>query len=253
MLEKIQKIEKDVISFTVFRPAVERGSVIKLHGPSLVLFDSAKNFEDIAVTIVWQTRESQRLRHLVYFPNATHEFINETIKDGFIIDYVGFLMDESEKSIKLVAAFMFTEAKCRVLQLVNINHFDGRVMKWESDNFYPQKYQNFYGCLMTQFRSSWIVQIFDVALTEISSILNFDLQFQIHERKLKISLHEFRLLRLFDFYQEQPDVGEEDFIFTMVFYSAEVYFLLPPGEPLTSLEKLLSPFDETIWILIATI
>lgn len=209
------------------------------------------SFREIAGKIVWQTHESKRYRHLVYFPKARHGHIIETFKDGFSIDYVGFLVDESEKSMDLAAAYMFTETKCRVLQLVNINRFDGRVMRWHSDSFYPQKYKNFHGCIMTKFKLlPRKDMIFDLALDVIASELNFDLRSKRVDLKVKMTFKKFRALGLFDFYQILPDIGDEGYVFTGVFQSAEVFFLVPPGEPLTSIEKLLSPFDKTTWMLI---
>ena len=88
----------------------------------------------------------QRSQHLVHVPRLTTSDIIETFPDGFLVDQVNFLINETKSSIELVASYMFTERACRVQQLKIINRFNFNTKKWEKSSFYPKKYQNFHGC-----------------------------------------------------------------------------------------------------------
>lgn len=86
----------------------------KLDLSSIALFDSLENFKEAAQKIVWQSHEYVRHPHLV---------IKGIIKDEESFDKVGFLLDTSNGSIKLVTPFLFTEEKCHSNQLRTINTF----------------------------------------------------------------------------------------------------------------------------------
>lgn len=100
---------------------------IKLNTSTFLAFDSPEIFNEIADRIIWQTNKSKRYRHLVYISNGTADDIDASIQDGWRIDNVAFLVNETEESIDLVTSFMFTEKKCRESQLETINRFDKNI------------------------------------------------------------------------------------------------------------------------------
>lgn len=120
----------------------------QLNISSILIFDSAKTFLERKHKIKWLSNKRMRFEHLVYFPNASvNDF--EDIQDGFAIDNVNFLVNETENSIDLLTGYMFSEYKCHQNQFVTINKFDSKTMRWENSNFYPEKYHNLHGCNLT--------------------------------------------------------------------------------------------------------
>lgn len=86
--------------------------------------------------------------HLVYIKDVTVRDIKR-IKDGFSIDNVGFLVNESEESIALDTSFMYTQTACRSNQFRIINKFQKAKMEWANKTFFLDKYSNFHGCDLT--------------------------------------------------------------------------------------------------------
>lgn len=157
--------------------------IIKLNTSTLLIFESPEDFRDTAEKIVWQTNKSKRHRHLVYIQNGTKNDVTQTVKDGFLIDNVAFLVNETENSIKLAISYMFTERKCRENQLVTINRFQKNTMKWESDNFFPEKYRNMHACPLTVLEAIGVdlADIFELIMREMSE----DLKFRIERVKVR--------------------------------------------------------------------
>ena len=119
---------------------------LKLNNSSIIIFESLERFRADALKIKWLSNPRQRSQHLVHVPHLTTSDIIETFPDGFLVDQVNFLINETKSSIELVASYMFTERACRVQQLKIINRFNFNTKKWEKSSFYPKKYQNFHGC-----------------------------------------------------------------------------------------------------------
>ena len=102
---------------------------------SIVFFDSMTKFRKNAARVKWAFNKEKRFHHLLYVPGLTTSDILDIFSVGFRIDHVSFLMNETRQSIELVSGFMFTQWKCRELQLRTINRFDLTTSKWENSNF----------------------------------------------------------------------------------------------------------------------
>lgn len=140
LVKEIVRSRKDSVSIKVYK-GVKNVSKEKLSQSTLLTFDSVQNFKAVFKEIKWQRNPKRRKRHLVYIHNATIADLSN-IQDGFSIDYVSFLLSESETSIDLVTSFMFTPNACRKIQFKTINRFHRNTMKWETSTFYPKKYGN---------------------------------------------------------------------------------------------------------------
>lgn len=163
---------------------------------------------------------------------------------------MAFLVNQTEKSIDLATAYMFTEKKCRKHQMMTINRFRKDDMKWENTNFYPKKYRNFHNCLLTYATFGEIeMSLYEMVLGELSKDFHFEIEFDDIETLDRFM--RLRKLRTYDFYRGSTQLDHTDNVHVVV-TSEKTIYVVPPGEPLTSFEKLLSPFDAETWISILT-
>lgn len=208
-------------------------------------FDSIEMFSD-----TFNRFGLQLHRHLVYIFNATLDDIAGSFAKDGPIDNVAFFVNETNKSIDLVTSFMFTETKCRENQFVTINRFDKASMKWLNDNFYPNKHKNFYLCpmIVLKMAQDTTENIFDDLLFTMSQIFNFSIQTRdcYSEKQFEKSYFSNQ----YDFYKAAIDIRDSTYNHVILMQEKAV-FVVPSGEPLTQLEKLLSPFDFYTWVLIA--
>lgn len=146
---------------------------------------------------------------------------------------------------------MYTDKKCRENQVVTINRFDKAAMKWANDNFFPRKYESFHMCPLTQLSTIEYPDrdTFDKTVEQLSMIKNFTVKkFYAHSNKIFMQLLKIRKYDLYRYHTYFADL--DPFIF-VILTSEKAVFMAPPGEPLTELEKLLSPFDIETWISIS--
>ena len=214
-----------------------------LNESSIVFFDSVEKFKADARKVKW-VHEDQRGQHLVHVTGLKTLDILQTLHDGFAIDKVNFLMNETKKSIDLVTGFMFTRKNCRVNKLRRVNRFDADSKKWENGIFYPKKYENFYGCELSISKS---VEFWD---DENGALMKL-----IFENKLNANLVEVNV-SIFDY--EDIDLTREQTIITEKYgiistvSDAHKYdiitFAVSPGEPYTDLERMFMMFAFEVWI-----
>ena len=214
---------------------------------SIIFFESLEQFKSNVSCMHWIPYNQPRQHHLVYVPGLTLSVINETFVDGFHIDHVNFLVNETEKSIELVTGYMFTKDACREYQLKTINRFDADARKWENSVFYPQKYQNFHGCELSiakvdenqsKDKSALIESIFE-------TVLNAKLVDGDPEEKGLLGIHS-------DLIREQHEISDDAYSFDVANpHVIEIHtFAVPPGEPYTDLERMFMMFSVELWIAI---
>ena len=221
----------------------------KLNEASIVLFGSKECFKALASRIVWNSNKAKRHHHLVYAPGLTsHDvaktFSKEFYSDGFRIDHVSFLVNETEKSIDLVSGFMFTEQACHQLQVKKINHFSLKTMEWENSIFYPKKYENFHGCELTMVR----------VYGDIVDLHRIIFQDHLNATVLQCSLDTTLNTPsdVCDLVSSQYPLYHPDQTFLIAYPHRDVAatFLISPGEPYTDLERMFMMFDDGLWIAI---
>lgn len=130
---------------------------------SVLIFDSVKIFKEFHKIILWFSNIRFRHKHLVYIHEGTSKDIEDDISDSikklFYFDSVSFLVNEDKESIELITSFMYSPHACRASQLVTINRFLKRTMKWETSDFYPKKYEDFHGCALTVAKLAMLLEI----------------------------------------------------------------------------------------------
>lgn len=222
-----------------------------MQSPSIVIFESVKEFKKISRIIGWQASPTIRLQHLVYVPNITAREIEDVPEESFY-DSVSFLVNETEKSIVLATPYMFTQRMCRSNQLVTINRFNSS-MRWENTTFYPEKYRNFHGCRLKvltnlRFKGRFGVkglkrEIVLVIIDEFARTSNFTIQYvQFVSKQNELFGNDLTAMSM-------EITGEQ--LVGHPFMSHTVVFFIPPGEPYTDLEKMFLPFQYEFWVAIA--
>ena len=185
---------------------------------------------------------------MVYVPGLTTSDIVKIFKDGFKIDHINFLMHETDNSVDLVTSFMFTPQACKKLQFKTINRFDLRSLEWENSIFYPNKYENFYGCEL-------------IVATSLDGFFPF-IYYNLLEMTFKEQLNAklTRSTKDIDYCQDCDLLSSSNAIQTLGYkigYSSDPvtfnYYriLIGPGEPYTDLERMFMMFDFELWIAIS--
>lgn len=118
----------------------------QLNAPSVLIFGSLEDFSAKLFKIKWVNSTENHRKHILYVPNLTQRHALELFPNGFSIDRVAFLMNETENSIDVVSCFMYTPTACKEKQFVTINRFLGSNSSWKNSVFYPRKYRNFHNC-----------------------------------------------------------------------------------------------------------
>jgi hypothetical protein len=226
----------------------------RLNVSSILIFDSVQNFKNICKDIKWLSNPKVRHRHLVYAPNVSVSDVSESIKDGFDIDNVGFLMNETETSIELVSSFMFTEKKCKANQLKTINRFSvKRTMQWKKSIFYPKKYQDFHSCSLSVCYDQRIglKAIERTIIHQLSDFYNFKIVIKAFDAMNKTAAIagncDLVMLQI-------PNTRDTRYIVSVTLESQNLKFVVPPGNPYSTFEKMFMMFDIQLWIaIIATL
>lgn len=247
-IDKILRIQN---GSTVLR--ITTGWKINLKTSTILLFDSVKSFKNIIPNVRWITTFLGSIRHphLVYVPNITQSDIAEVIgvENGpYNVDQVGFLINETEKSIDLATFFMFTQSACRSNQLVTINRFN-LSSGWENSTFYPDKYENFHGCVLTVAARLKILE--SSGMYRDSSLLTIEAL----GRKRNFSCRFVEILN--ETQRKEADMlaahqeADIDHLLSQPYEFHQFVIFIPPGNPYTPFEKMFMPFQVDFWIAIA--
>jgi hypothetical protein len=181
---------------------------------------------------MFQPNLLKRHRHLIYIHNATIETVEITKSRHFFIDRVDFLVNETENSIDLVTAFMFSPGVCRENKFRVVDRFTRYNRKWENQNFFVEKYKNLHGCPINFANHSGHLVLEKI----FANTLNFD--YRVNNQRDALA-----------FYYIQSSTYEHiDGTFVVNIETKMVY--IPPGELYGNYEKMFLPFDAGAWIAI---
>ena len=166
-------------------------------------------------------------------------------------NFRSYLIEENNQ-IVLYGLMWFTPQMCGVQQLKKINRYSIVSQKWTTDVFFTSTITDFFGCTLTvQLKSGYTVAPdrksykLEGVITEITKILSSDLNFRI----------EYNLADEEEFKKDRYHVYVDLYMIIERLDCAHVIssgfvVVVPPGEPYTSYEKLLLPFDDLTWILL---
>ncbi|XP_070490016.1 uncharacterized protein [Chironomus tepperi] len=168
----------------------------------------------------------------------------------------------------------FTPKYCNKAQPVLVNVFDKINFRWQKPLIIPEKFNQFYGCMLTvdiahRFQHTHLTldgkpygPVIDL-FNGMAERGNFTPNYQQIQRT-SINKEVTYDLRNTNFYNFVPNViismplmsdpkFFSDWHYTTLFYEETVSFMLTPPEPYTAYEKLFLPFDAATWILFVVI
>lgn len=167
-----------------------------------------------------------------------------------------FVVDE-DKFIKLLTFVWYSEVMCNVPQLTEVNRFSKLSRNWETETFSIEKFDNFRGCKIASgifktfprfdykshdYTSTHFLKLHTKILHELSTHLNFNLTFITSDDpddvdiSIRTRLYNFILTdRIHVYFLTRP----------YLFESSQV--AVPVGHEFTGYEKLLLPFEHSVW------
>ena len=149
---------------------------------------------------------------------------------------------------------MFSEQKCGVPQLLEINRFSPSKIKWKTQQFFNPKFENCYGCAIDvsigqdnlpfgnyELDSHWNLIHSEGAFHEMFVELSWTLNFT------NCKLSSCSPFLTFWPTAQNMEVVRHYVVSDPILSSSDV-FIVPPGESFTSWEKLFLPFDDATWM-----
>ena len=200
------------------------------------IFPFPANYGEISVLVHCEDAEKHNL------PDAIDQFT-----------FGSFLIEEKNE-ISLNIITMYTEQKCGVPQLLEINRFSPSKIKWDTQQFFNSEFKDFYGCEISvkicedklpfshyEHINGQLIRAegaFYEMVVKLSKMLNFRIAYCLlcwkYELVVFITLENYHV--------------EDHQLLSDTILSTSDVFIVPPGEPYTSWEKLLLPFDEATWM-----
>jgi hypothetical protein len=248
--EKILQNKPDNISIKYSKHS-KRSVSIQLETSTILVFESIKYFRTVMKKILWKVHNGLWYKHLVYVPGLVAEDILVSHKKNIFISEVDFLINPNRSSVELATTFFYTKDECGVNQMRTINRFSSKTMRWENSNFYPDKYQNFYGCEIELLHDDFkyrhdLLLLKEHIFTEIASVLNFRLTLKPFMGDEKDDFKNNKLWADVVFLQSYHALNQISSTLSTESYSV----IVPAGDPLTDIEKMFAMFDAGTWIAI---
>lgn len=237
--EKIPEVNVCVTEF-------EESATLEIENPSIFLFDSGQHLLKVAGIQVWRGVKSAQIpNHLIYAPTKGQDDVIKTLSKLKIrIENQNFIrvVNSTRRSVELVTNFFYTPATCGSYDYVTINQFSTADMKWQSESFFPEKYENFHDCSL----NLYVCHAHSELNLQIFKILAHQLNFTIVPTKTITGVNVDSTACLTGITLN----AYTNFEFTSAVYSDEATFTVPQGEPYTMLQKMFLMFDEGTWICI---
>jgi hypothetical protein len=228
-------------------------------------FKSIKTFFNISYYTNQRT-----LNLLIYIKDYKKEFKPNEIPifgypnswGGIPIHFAYFLIEENNV-IFLKTFEWWTPQKCGETQFITLNSFNKKKLKWSQNPLtIPEKYTNFHNCAITHhttFVSSPSLELL-VSMGEVAKMFYEDVQ-ELLEKQESV---EMRIREIFAKIGNFTSVGgiQAKFLATIGQYvnwgnetqcsyasNQNPYVALySPPDPYSNYEKMLMPFDKTVWI-----
>jgi hypothetical protein len=240
LAEKLLREKPLEVSLRLFRLDEPRSNAFQIDFPSILLFDSAEHYGKMWGKIKWHSDNGEFHNHLVYAPKTGKlEIISRLSELAIAFENQNFITVVNETAIDLVTSFSFSPNHCNTPRYKTINQFSTNTMKWQNETFFPDKYQNFYGCRLRAAHimikgNSYLFKLTDNIFNLLAQQLNFEL--------ISVPVSNFAnaenyvtkcLEAISSEYYEMYD-------FSPVLFTDHLAFTVPGGEPYTLLELFLA-------------
>jgi hypothetical protein len=235
-IEKVLKLENQSIAVKHIIDGSKLSSKrrLKIGKPSILLFDSLENFKQYFPYLNLQPFGIKKQKLLIFIPRVSMKEIEIYFNFMKIMaDQIDFLVNDTQNSIELVTASMFSRVTCFKNQWKVANRFMRVKNRWENSNFFVEKFNDLNKCaLKVQFYSVYH-QVYDFMAAQMNATI-FGLG--INERQSRT------------FSIESLSTGDLARIgsFTLLNIEPRTIYI-PPGELYGDFEKMLLPFDLSTW------
>lgn len=201
--------------------------------PSFLIMDSHTKFAEIFNSILWYNHPTELYHHLVYSPKLEFSALRGMNRNR-MVQTVNFLIRSSSDTIDLVTSYFNTETACRFNLFSEINEFYRKSLSWNNTSFYPDNLRHFHGCPIyvkpSGGMSRQAMEIIDIFIQHVNATKEYC---DFNHADLLVSLGDERSQLLGFRFLEQT-----------------IHLITPSGEPLTTFEKMLKPFQRETWIAI---
>jgi hypothetical protein len=250
LAEKLLREKPPNVTLHVTRLKAVANITVKF--PAIILYDSGELFKQFETRIVPHTNVQIFPNLLVFVPKRGKvDILAELTARSIAVENTNFINIVNDSTVDLVTSFMFEPGKCKQAQYKTINRFSLINMNWDSDTFFPEKYDNFNGCeliiahgaiLPGEYTRTTSFKLFEI----LAESLNFKAKY-VGYRKNSTELQYFDLM---NYINTQSSVRYNIVDFSPSLYCDHVTLTVPAGKPYTQLEKMFLMFDKETWICI---
>lgn len=245
--------EKD-LSFRVLK--LNETTKFQVDFPSLFLLDSIEHFMKIYHQITWMSKNPVWYKNIIYVSSKiSAKFVEILLEKGMLNGNQNIIQVVNDTTIQLAGNRRFSPKLCHVPHFETNNQFSPKTMSWQKETFFPEKYQNFYGCTLRALKIEELSSGVTKDLFEtLAKALNFKLV-RVEKQKNNYSdalqyLSEGQDIELIELAYFQNLMFSSYFKFSASLYTEYVTFTVPSGEPYSDLEKMFLMFDGETWICI---
>lgn len=188
---------------------------------------------------------------------------------------VNILIEHESESVNMFTFYPFNQGGiCHDTKSVRINQYIGN--SWTNSLFFPPKLSNFYKCQVRATLYQYIPTALKIVhddgsvsyngsdveiLMGLSKFLNIDIKFniltedggwgQIFENGSSTGAFKSIIVGSDDIcanFYYLTDLRSKYMQFTTAYFSIDMMLIVPRGEPLNALQKLLQPFEKPVWM-----
>lgn len=256
-LDKVLKGIKGIDSYKIFHLNDEKLGPLRLEQSTVFIFTSFESFLKVEDFLDFHLDGPKQIEYLIYCPNLTSEIIEQNLP-GDQFNVRSYLVVENG-DVYLKTLKLFTASRCNKQQLVQLNKFSRKSMKWSTNQFFETIIKDFFGCQLKIGIARSHLPASDYQLKEdnthashgylINMLLSLSphLNFKIFTKPFGVESQDER----FDMTTLTSIVDGNSYkqnAIVLLFLESFMGIVIPPGEAYTEYEKLLLPFEETVWI-----
>lgn len=288
---KFQSITNDIIS-NLIKGLESSHLKVSIYDPTtfnaitnksfvIIFINSLETFKSFQDKILFLGAQFEKF-YLLVLVNGTFKELQEIVQSfwKFWIYNINVVVQQKNGKNYLLTFFPYTDKSCGGdTNLQVINQFDTKTLKWNSENFYPEKFETFSNCkvkigalksfapsaIVEKFESETKFSGFEVDIFEaISKIYNYSCNFKDFANGGVVSRNSSNNTDLLQsVYNGKTDVAIGGFSLqlartlylseTRSFLSVPIIIVVPPPAQISPFRKLYLPFTITVWALFLSI
>jgi hypothetical protein len=228
---------------------------------AIFLFDSFEKFWSFRQAFNFSSSvASPTIRNLVFCSDGSSNQIEKIFQD-FELQFKHnqtytskshlwtFLIHENGK-LSLRSFTMFSAQLCNSLQLLKVNEFSVKTLKWTSENYFAADGSNFHGCeIVFGMFYDWNKPLHWLTLLMTEAFAQ-SLNYSIDINTVSMQTGQFKTSKRVDFFMYLNTMNEnfENNFISSPFAAYSYGLTVPYGEPYTPVEKLFLPFEIDVWL-----